>query len=229
MIDFHAHVLPGVDDGSRNVEESIAMLSEMNSQGVKTVVATPHFYANDERVDEFIRRRNAAREALAKEWDNLPKILLGAEVRYYPGISRLEGLSLLKVEGSRLLLLEMPFSRWTEYIVKELEDLAGCGNITVVLAHIERYIAMQKKETLQRLLRSGVLFQCNSSFFVQRIGRRKAIRMMRNGEIHFLGSDCHNMEDRAPNLNMAVELLKKRFGDSFTSDFVGFGNELFLC
>lgn len=226
MIDFHSHVLPEMDDGSRSVERSIEMLSAEREQGVDTVVATPHFYANDESVESFLKRREKAAEKLLREWNAPPRILLGAEVRYYPGISRLEGLKLLRVKGSDLLLLEMPFSRWTEYVIKEVEDLATSGSVTLVLAHVERYIAMQKRETLQRLLRSGVLFQCNASFFTQGLGRGRALRMMRDGEIHFLGSDCHNMTDRAPNMAFAINLLSKKFGEQFIADFAEFGSEM---
>ena len=62
MIDFHTHILPNVDDGSKGVEESTLMLTRLFEQGVNKVIATPHFYANDESVDEFLLRRNAAFE-----------------------------------------------------------------------------------------------------------------------------------------------------------------------
>ena len=58
MIDFHTHILPKVDDGSRSLEQSLAMLNELKKQGVKKLVATPHFYANDESVESFLERRN---------------------------------------------------------------------------------------------------------------------------------------------------------------------------
>jgi len=64
VIDFHAHILPHVDDGSKNIDESLLMLKSLAEQNVKLVVATPHFYANDESVDEFIERRNVSYELL---------------------------------------------------------------------------------------------------------------------------------------------------------------------
>ena len=99
MIDFHTHILPGVDDGSKNVEESLLMLDSMKNQGVKTVIATPHFYANDESVESFLSRRNEAFSSLKKSLADGPEIILGAEVRYYDGISRLEDLKKLRIEG----------------------------------------------------------------------------------------------------------------------------------
>ena len=66
MIDFHTHILPRMDDGSRSVEESLEMLDSMRQQGVKTVFATPHFYANDESVDSFLERREASLKAMRR-------------------------------------------------------------------------------------------------------------------------------------------------------------------
>ena len=116
MIDWHTHILPGVDDGSRDVEESIKMLSELKAQGIEYVVATPHFIANAESVDEFLKRRDEAYASLtAVAGEDLPKILCGAEVKYYPGIARMEGLEKLTVGDTRILLLEMPMAKWTKY------------------------------------------------------------------------------------------------------------------
>ena len=64
MIDWHSHILPAMDDGSKDVAESISMLGMQTSQGVGTVIATPHFYANDETVAAFLKRRAEASEAL---------------------------------------------------------------------------------------------------------------------------------------------------------------------
>ena len=140
MIDFHSHILPLVDDGSRSVNESCELLKLLARQGIEKVVATPHFYAERESVDEFLLRRKASFEALSAEMsEGMPEVLLGAEVRYYQGISNLKGLRDLRIDGSDLLLLEMPNCRWTEYIIKELAQINNIGSITIVLAHIERY------------------------------------------------------------------------------------------
>ena len=119
MIDFHSHILPGIDDGSKDVAESLAMLSALKEQGVDTVVATPHFYANHHSVEEFLRRRQKAMDRLSAELsEGAPTIVLGAEVRYYEGISHLQNLESLCIGDSKLLLLEMPFYKWTEYTVR---------------------------------------------------------------------------------------------------------------
>lgn len=228
MLDFHTHILPGVDDGSRSVDESLQMLEHMQVQGIETVVATPHFYANDESVDDFLARRDAALGALRERSPSGPDILLGAEVRYYEGISRMPDLKKLRIEGSRLLLLEMPFRPWTEYAVKEVIDIACQGRIIPVIAHVERYLFQQKKGVAERLLESGALFQVNATFLTGWRSRRRAMSMIQKGQIHFIGSDCHNLTDRPPNAAEAFSLLEKRLGSDLATAFSYYGCELLL-
>lgn len=228
MLDFHTHILPGVDDGSRSVDESMQMLERMRENGIKTVVATPHFYANDESVENFLARRDAAMEALRDRLQNCPDILLGAEVRYYEGISRMPDLKKLRIQNSRLMLIEMPFRQWTEYAVKEVVDISCRSGITPVIAHVERYLFLQKKGVAERLLESGVLFQANAVFLIGWRQRRQALNMIQKGQIHFIGSDCHNLTDRPPNADEAFSLIEKRLGKPFAAAFVGYGHELLL-
>ena len=91
MIDWHSHLLPKMDDGSRSVEESVSMLDLLGEQGVSIVLATPHFGADEESVDEFLERRAHAYERLAPHIKpEHPRVLCGAEVKYYPGISKMQ-------------------------------------------------------------------------------------------------------------------------------------------
>ena len=228
MLDFHTHILPGIDDGSRSVDESVKMLERMQKQGIETIVATPHFYANDESVDDFLARRDAALGALRERSPSGPDILLGAEVRYYEGISRMPDLKKLRIQNSRLLLIEMPFRPWTEYAVREVIDIACQGRITPVIAHVERYLFLQKKGVAIRLLESGVLFQANSSFLMGWRQRRRAMGMIQKGQIHFIGSDCHNLTDRPPNAAEAFSLIEKRLGTSFATAMIDYERELLL-
>lgn len=227
MTDFHTHLLPRLDDGSKSPEISLEMLNELKKQGVKRVVATPHFYANNESVDSFIERRSHSFSAIEDKIQDV-EIILGAEVKFYSGISRLQGMKKLCLEDSNLLLLEMPFRQWTESDIKEVINIAGSGDFTVVLAHIERYFSFLKKGTLERLLENGVLFQCNASFFAGYFTKRKAFKMIRNNQLHFIGSDCHNLKDRSPDINIALSALTQKFGEDFVADFIDYGNKLIL-
>ena len=212
MIDFHSHILPGMDDGSQTVEESLTLLEMLRAQGVDTVAATPHFYARENSPEVFLRRRREAWERLnARLTPGGPQVLLGAEVRYYRGISRLEELHRLCLSGTHVLLLEMPFSPWSSGILEELEDLLR-EDITVVLAHIERYLPDQPHELWPRLRHMGALFQCNASFFLDWRTRRRAIRMLRGGDIHLLGSDCHGVSHRPPQMEQAMVYIRRHAG-----------------
>ena len=224
MIDWHSHILPGVDDGSRNVAESISMIQALSSQGIKTVIATPHFYANDESVDSFLERRAAALELLKTQLPpEAPEILCGAEVRYYPGISHLEDLKKLRIEGSKLLLLEMNAARWTEYTLRELTELSRRSDIQIVLAHVERYLSLQRKAVWEELLDCGILMQCNASFFANWISKHKAISLLRDGYIQFVGSDSHNMTSRPPQLGKALAAIRKKLGDGDINQMNAYG------
>ncbi len=210
MIDIHCHVLPGMDDGSRSVEESLAMLEALAAQGVHRVAATPHFYADENSPEEFVSRRAASLEKLNEAWrPGLPVLDLGAEVCYFEGISWCEGLDVLKIEGTGLLLLEMPFCRWNRRVLHEVWTLQAT-RATVVLAHIERYLRWQDEETWDALADWGVLNQCNPSFFLRWQTKQKALRMLREGRIHLLGSDSHNMGARPPQLEAALAALGQR-------------------
>ena len=214
MIDWHSHVLPQMDDGSKSVDESIELLTMLSNQGINTVVATPHFYANDESVNEFLNRRKASYEKLSDALSSeMPRVLLGAEVSYYSGISHLEGLSSLCIEGTKLLLLEMPFAKWTEHTVREVIEIASRGDVTVVLAHIERYIDIVGEAVFADLREYGVLMQVNASFFIRFMTKRRALKLLASGAIQLIGSDTHNTTVRAPKLGLAYDVIEKKLGE----------------
>lgn len=176
------------------------MLREEKRQGIDAVVMTPHFYAHENSPLEFLERRDRAWRLLQPYlWPELPKVHLGAEVQYFEGICTVEDVHRLRIEGTDYLLLEMPFSHWSDRVVENVLELSDRADTTVVLAHIERYMAMQDKEVWGRLRSAGVLMQSNVAFFTDRKTRRKAMSMLESGEIRFLGSDCHSMRRRRPN------------------------------
>lgn len=218
MVDFHTHILPKMDDGSRSADESVKMLKLIFGQGINRVVCTPHFYAQDESPDVFLSRRQASYEALQHklnaEDEEIPQIHLGAEVRYYEGFSHSLSLAKLKIEGTNLLLLEMPFTRWEPRMFNEIQNAQDNLDCTIVLAHIERYLCYhQRADFWDRLEQIDVMIQSNAEFFLSSILRRhQAIRLFKEGRIHLLGSDCHSIEKRPPDLGRAIELIRTKLG-----------------
>lgn len=207
-MDIHSHVLPGMDDGSKSVEESLLMLGASARQGVRRIAATPHFYPTENSPEQFFSRRQKAEERLRKAWQpGLPELMMGAEVYFFEGMSHTDALDELRIEGTGLLLLEMPFTPWTARQIQEVKKIQSRNGITVLMAHIERYLKFQDPQVWDELRQAGVLTQCNAEFFLRWRTKRKALRMVKAGEIHFLGSDCHNMSTRPPRLGEAVSLI----------------------
>ncbi|MDO5141389.1 MAG: capsular polysaccharide biosynthesis protein [Eubacteriales bacterium] len=213
LYDFHSHVLPGIDDGSKSVEESLAMLTASAEQGVGVMAATPHFYADEQSIERFLRRRQRAWDRLRDHLeDGMPQLRLGAEVHYFEGICSTPGLLDLRLQGTKILLLEMPFCRWSDRMVRDIRELNSRPEIVVLLAHIERYLREQPAGVIDELLADRVRLQCNASIFCNWRTRRRAMRMLDNDQIYLLGSDSHNMTTRPPALGKAAEAIRSKLG-----------------
>lgn len=209
MTDFHTHILPGMDDGSRSLSESIAMLREEARQGITTVALTPHFYAWENSPDRFLERRQQAYRVLEPHLEpQWPRLRLGAEVHYFEGIQDAPDMEALRLEGTEYLLLEMPLCAWSRRMLGGMLELNERPEIRVVLAHAERYFSMQPKDLWQRLQARGIRLQCNVSFLTGWRTGHRAVKMLKNGQIAFLGSDCHNMEQRCPNWERLPDRLR---------------------
>ncbi|MBR2041938.1 MAG: capsular polysaccharide biosynthesis protein [Oscillospiraceae bacterium] len=217
FIDFHTHILPGIDDGSASVEESIELLKKEAEQGITRVVATPHFYAQHDTPEKFLERRNKAFIELSEEmkkYPGLPEITLGAEVYYYRGIADSESLDLLTLNGKRFILIEMPMTAWTESMYQEIEAIYRRRGITPIMAHMDRYIAPFATHKIpEKFAKLPVLVQANASFFQKGgLTSNLAFKLLKADKIQLLGSDCHNMTTRVPNLSGAIEAIEKKFG-----------------
>lgn len=213
IVDFHAHILPGIDDGSRNVRMSEQMLKLSAVQGVEVIVATPHFYADRISLDGFLKKRKAA-------WHSIQKaakahgisVVCGAEVALFPGMSRAEGLEALTFSGGSFLLLEMPFRPWKTEDLREVDRLLSRG-ICPVIAHLERYRGCRRGGTvMEELLKLPVLVQVNAEALTDWRTSRFALKLFREGKAHLLGSDCHNLTSRPPNLVQGRKIIQKKLG-----------------
>lgn len=212
MIDIHSHFLPGMDDGSESPEETVQMLQLSRQQGVDTIIATPHFYALQDVPDQFLKLRQKAWEKVEYDPETMPKVLLGAEVTYFAGLSRSEDLDKLCIENTRALLIEMPLRSWSKHEIEDVCALPRQGFLPV-MAHINRYMKNGQIPTYgQRLLNEGILFQSNADFFLEGISKARAFRMLKAGQIHFLGSDSHNMTRRISRMDEAEKAIRKKLG-----------------
>jgi len=217
VIDFHSHVLPKMDDGSKSVEMTMEMLHTEYEMGVDVVAATPHFYGYRESLDSFLARREHAwyrlLEAARTEENGLPAIVAGAEVAFFSGLTELDDLDSLCINGTRTLLLEMPFAPWTGYELDAVSTLCLDRGYQIVLAHLERFYELQTDEHLmESLLELPLWVQINAESLLPLMRRRPWIEMFRAGEAHLLGSDCHNLTSRPPNLEAARRILDRKAG-----------------
>lgn len=219
VIDFHSHILPGIDDGSKSADMSAEMLHMAGSQGVDVMIATPHFYASRQSVDTFLERRNRAFESLKsrmKDLEKPPQVLPGAEVAFFPGISGAERVDDLAVAGTKVLLLEMPFVSWSDRDIHEVEELVMARHCKVILVHLERYMKISgNRRKIEALFHMPLYVQINAESLLNWLGRRPLIKMFENSQAHFLGSDCHGIDKRKPNLFYGRQVLEKKLGKDF--------------
>jgi len=214
LCDLHSHFLPGMDDGCKNVEEALQVLTYSYAQGITAMFATPHYYPV-ESVEAFLQRRSKAADTLkeAMKGQAVPQIALGAEVAFRPGISYEEDLEKLCLGNSKFLLLELPFSRWGQELLRELRNISSVRGLTPILAHIERYRSIQGAAMLEQVLQMDVLVQMNAESLLRFSDRRNSCKLLKSGKVQLLGSDCHNTVSRPQNLHKALEQLSKRSMD----------------
>lgn len=212
IIDFHSHILPGVDHGSQSVEESLQMLRLLKQQGVEAVVATPHFYGDEEYPEEFLKRRKAGAKALLEaveklDGEELPRIFVGAEVAYYRGMSQSKALKDLAI------MVELPMGKWTSSMYDELEQIYSQQGLIPIVAHVDRYLTPLRDFGIpDKLAELPVVVQANASFFLKKNMVKKAKKLLAGDLIHVLGSDTHNLDDRAPNMGPALDVINELLG-----------------
>lgn len=216
LTDLHTHILPGVDDGSASVEESLAMLRMLADQGVTRVIATPHFYPNYDDPERFLTRRARAYSTLLQAMEaepGLPDITLGAEVLFFRGMSESDLLPQLTFEKKRCILIEMPPPPWTDAMYRELEAIRTRQGLTPIIAHVDRYISPLRTHGIpQRLAQLPVLVQANAGFFCKPATASLALKLLKADQIHLLGSDCHNLTTRPPELGKATARIAAKLG-----------------
>lgn len=214
IIDFHSHVLRGVDHGCVNTEQSVAQFNLMSRFGTEKIVATSHFSPEINSVEGFRSRVDSAVRAITNTELALPEIdlCLGAEVLVCDGLENLEGLDRLCIRGTNTLLLELPFGiNLNRSIVGVVEQIIDRG-YTVVLAHIDRYLESNERG-INSLLAAGAVAQVNAMSMFSFGIRRRVMPYIESDHVCALGSDLHKVDT---SLYKKFSLLKKKIGsDNF--------------
>ncbi|MGT2730923.1 capsular polysaccharide biosynthesis protein Cps4B [Streptococcus oralis] len=224
MIDIHSHIVFDVDDGPKSREESKALLTEAYRQGVRTIVSTSHrrkgmFETPEEKIAEnFLQVREIAKEVASDL-----VIAYGAEIYYTPDVlDKLEKKRIPTLNDSRYALIE--FSMNTPYrdIHSALSKILMLG-ITPVIAHIERYDALENNEKrVRELIDMGCYTQVNSSHVLKpklfgeryKFMKKRAQYFLEQDLVHVIASDMHNLDGRPPHMAEAYDLVTQKYGEA---------------
>ncbi len=215
LLDIHSHILPGVDDGAKNLEESIKILEMLKEQGVTDVVATPHFYPHIQNAEEFLESREGAYNKLtdAVKGKDLPCIHIGCEMFYYDDMDKIGDIKPFVISNSKYILLELSMTTITKRVVDTVSNLCEAGYIPII-AHIERYLKFKGIKSILKLVeQKKCLAQVNASSIVFGKNNRKIYRLIKNGYIYVLGSDTHSVKGRPPVIKEAFGIIANRCGE----------------
>ena len=219
MVDFHIHLLSGVDDGARDTLESVNLLQSLGKQKVKMAIATPHFIIREAvEAKSLLEKRNQSAELLRRHLDKakkmgveikVPSVLLGAEVRIIKDISKLDILEKLCIEGTDRILLEFPWEcPFDDWVWQEVMDICDRRRLKPILAHPERFV--KNNDDINKMLdylKTGIFVQFNATSIIGDYQSIVSQRMLEVTDRYVLGTDAHNMVTRKPYFDKARERL----------------------
>ncbi|MPM82302.1 Tyrosine-protein phosphatase YwqE [bioreactor metagenome] len=211
MIDFHSHILPGIDDGAKNMDISLNMLKLSISEGVEHICATPHFIPGEHEINKEIYF-SLLTELQSSIGEHI-NIVSGLEVYIDPKVPELyKEDKIWCINNKKYMLLELPmndFPLYTEDVFYELRLLG----ITPILAHPERNLEIMKDEILlKNLIDQGALAQINSGSLRGKYGERVQVcaeNLVKKNLIHLVGSDGHNASSRKTKIKEGFEIIER--------------------
>ncbi|HFI0131545.1 TPA: CpsB/CapC family capsule biosynthesis tyrosine phosphatase [Streptococcus suis] len=223
MIDIHSHIIFGVDDGPKTIEESLELIKLARSQGIRMIVATSHrrkgMFETPEKV--IASHFSQLKEAVKQSFPEL-RLCYGGELYYSKSLmEKLEKKKVPTINGSRYILLEFSMNTPWKEIQKAVNEVSLLG-LTPLIAHIERYDALAFDATrVEELIEKGCLTQVNSSHVLKPtlIGDRskefkKRVQFfLENDLVHCVASDMHNTTTRPPFLKEAYAIVKEEYGE----------------
>lgn len=223
IFDIHCHIVPGVDDGATDIEETRKLLRMEYKQGVRNIIATPHFrFRMFETPVEKVKEQFKLVEKAAAEISPDLHVYLGCEFH-----STMEMLPMLRekkvmtMAGSRYVLTEFSHNSEENYIHERISALLS-GGYKPIIAHIERYEATRTSlDFVEELVNMGAYMQINADSIIGKDGfftRRYCNKAMKYGLIHFVGSDCHNSTQRITRIGEAYKMTAKNLGQDYADE-----------
>ena len=212
LFDIHTHILPRMDDGASSTAESCEMLRLLRKQGVKAVIATPHFLGNKDTLQGFFARRESCYAQLMERYDkaSMPEIYFGAEVRFFNGITESPDFLKLHLGQSRYILMEPPRGPFPSGMISELKNFVSSGDYKLIIAHVNRYLADNSWEIVESLCDGEkIMGQINAEALLRSIGRKKAVALLENNICSYFADDTHDMQKRKPMMEPAMKQIEK--------------------
>lgn len=211
LTDFHCHILPGIDDGAKIAEISAEMIEMLQSQGVERIAATPHFFAHKEKsVERFLEKRQYSYDKLKASGTSVENIFPGAEISIEKGISELKGIEKLAIEGTNIILLEFPYSGFSEWMPEEIHNISCEFGLMPMIAHLNRYISIFSKKEMEIVLGMKAIFQFNNGAFSSFREKKFFGKIIKSDKEFAFGSDSHNTDLRKPNFDLLKKTFKKK-------------------
>lgn len=224
-IDIHSHIIPGVDDGAENFEESMDMIETAYQEGIRVMIATPHYGKwNPDYNKEYAIGRFRELCSRVKVVHPDMKLFFGNEIYYGTGVvDDLRNGRAMTLGGTDYALVE--FSPEAEYqkIYDGLREFINAG-YRPVLAHAERYRCLRNDlKGMKAVIDMGVCIQINAGTFLGKLFGKQtswAKRLLDERMVHFIASDCHNAGSRKPVMKTAVEEMMRVAWDDIVEDVV---------
>lgn len=217
MVDFHTHIMPNVDDGSKSIEETFNLCAEAATAGFSKIILTPHY------MEKYYETNNKEKTTWVEAL-NMGLMQKGTQTEAYLGneIYISENIVQLLQEGeastinnSKYVLMELPLDVKPIYLYDVIYSLMENDYIPI-LAHPERYQFVQKKPNIiYELIQSGVLIQSNFGSIIGQYGKKAQkiiIKLLENNMVHFLGSDAHRENTIYKVMPRVLKKLTKTIG-----------------
>lgn len=230
LFDIHSHILFGVDDGPKTIEESISLIKKMQNEGITKILATPHFYPQDTDLADYLKIINNNFKTLKNvtQKNNLPEIYLGCELLYFSGLGQSTSLHNLCLNNTNYLLLELTDNCINNRLFSDIKALIKQSGIVPVIAHIERYCkAKNFKKLLQFVSQNNIPIQVNAASFSIFCFRRAIKKIIKNNIPILLGTDSHSVDMRPPKLQEALQIIEKKYGIEFKEQILN-NNKKFM-
>lgn len=220
MIDIHTHILYGIDDGARSLEELLQMAAQAAQQDISRIIATPH-HADGRHWNPGIKIRQLVESANAElRAAQIPTLIYpGQEVRLYRDLLQdLQDSKVLTLNDSRYLLLELPSSRIPNETFDVLHELSLLGIIPII-AHPERHSEIAADlDKMDKLIQAGALGQVTSHSLSGKFGRKVrqiALEMCKRNLVHFIATDAHRYDTRNMDLRSAFDIVLESLGQDY--------------